>query len=76
MVKRTGFEAAVDKRGAVNQAESEGKIADSMDVRTALMTKVHSGEITLQEAQAELARIKRGAKKAGMMTRSQAFDQG
>jgi hypothetical protein len=66
----------MDKRDAVNNAEAAGQVADSMDVRKALMAKVHSGEMTLQDAQAELERIKRGAKKAGKVTRSQAFNQG
>ncbi len=42
----------------------------------ALMSRVHSGEITLEQAQSELKKIKRGAKTAGMVTRSQAFSRG
>ena len=49
---------------------------DSKEVRMALMQRVHGGEITLQQAQDELARIKRGAKKAGKMTRAQTFSRG
>lgn len=76
MAKRTRFEAGMDKRDAVNDAEAAGQVADSMDVRKTLMAKVHSGEMTLKDAQAELERIKRGAKKAGKVTRSQAFNRG
>lgn len=76
MEKKTRFEAAMDKRQAVKQAEKAGKVADSMDVRLALMERVHSGEITLAQAQSELTKIKRGAKAAGKMTREQAFNRG
>jgi len=57
-------------------AETNGQVADSLDVRKALMDRVLSGEITLEYAQAELAKIKRGAKAAGLVTRSQAFRAG
>jgi hypothetical protein len=55
------------------QAETEGRVADSMEVRLALMEKFHAGEMTLEEVQAELARIKRAAKKSGKITRAQAY---
>jgi hypothetical protein len=55
------------------EAEATGKVADSMDVRLALIAKVHAGEMTLDEAQAELKRIKRGAKRNGQITRAQAY---
>jgi hypothetical protein len=76
MSKRTRFEAVTEKREAVKQAEESGQVSDSMDVRKALMAKVHMGEITLQDAQAELKRIQRGSRNAGRITRSQAFRQG
>lgn len=66
----------MQKREAVKDAESAGQVADSMDVRLALMARVHSGEIALQQAQAELEKIKRGAKAAGKVTRAQAFRNG
>jgi hypothetical protein len=72
----TSFWRATEKRNAVNKAEAEGKIADSMEVREALVAKLHSGEMTLGEVQAELKRIKRNAKKNGLITRSQAFNRG
>lgn len=74
--QRTRFEAAMDKSRAMEQAEANGLVADSADVRTALMVRVRDGEITLAEAQEELKRIKRGAKKSGLMTRNQAFNKG
>lgn len=75
-MKRTRFEASIDKRAAVAAAESAGIVADSAEVRLALMRQVHAGELTLEQAQSELKRIKRGAKAAGMVTRSQAFSRG
>lgn len=76
MEPRTRFDAALDKRDAVKTAEAAGQVADSMDVRLALMDRVHRGEITLAQAQAELKKIKSGAKKAGKVTRAQAFSRG
>lgn len=58
---------------AIKNAESVGKVADSMEVRMALMEQVHRGERTLEDVQAELARIKRNAKKNGQITRNQAY---
>jgi hypothetical protein len=54
-------------------AEADGRVADSMEVRLKLMERVNSGEITLEHAQAEIARFKRGAKAAGKITRNQAY---
>lgn len=76
MEQRTRFEAALDKRAAVKEAENIGMVADNMDVRKALMERVHSGEITLEAAQKELAKIKRSAKAQGKITRAQAFSRG
>ena len=64
------------KRDALKRAESSGDVADSMEVREALVAKLHSGEMTLDEVQAELKRIKRNAKKNGKVTRSQAWSRG
>lgn len=64
------------KRDALKTAEASGQVADSMAVRTALMERVDKGEITLAEAQAQLKKIKSGAKKAGLVTRAQAFSRG
>lgn len=73
---RTRFEASLDKREALKTAESSGMVADSMDVRMALIERMHSGELTLAEVQAQLKKIKAGAKKAGKLTRAQAFSRG
>ncbi len=73
---RTRFDAGLEKRQAVKDAEVNGQVADSVEVRKALMERVHSGEISLEYAQKELARIKRDAKKKGLITREQAFSRG
>lgn len=61
------------RREEQNRLEAEGKVADSMEVRKALMQRVHDGEITLEQAQAELSKIKKRAKRNGQITRDQAF---
>ncbi|AYH33271.1 hypothetical protein F6Q07_21605 [Pectobacterium parmentieri] len=75
-MSRTRFDAAMDKRIHMEDCESNGMVADSMEVRMALMKKVEGGEITLQQAQEELQKIKRNAKKNGLMTRTQAWREG
>ncbi len=61
------------KISAVREAEQAGEVADSMDVRMALIARVSAGEITLEQAQAELARIKRQATKNGKTTRGRVY---
>lgn len=61
------------KHDAIKNAEAEGNVADSMEYRMALMERVHKGEITLEQAQADLKRIKRDAKKNGLTTRNSVF---
>jgi hypothetical protein len=75
-MSRTRWEASFDKRRALNQAEDAGLVADSMDVRMKLIERMKKGELTLEEVQAELKKIKRNAKKNGLVTRSQAFSRG
>lgn len=67
------FDIALRARADLKEAEASGQVADSKEVRLALMVRVGTGEITLQQAQDELRRIKRGAKAAGKVTRNQAF---
>lgn len=62
-----------DRRAAVAAAESAGEVADSLDVRKALLARVSAGEITLEQAQDELKRIKRGAAAAGKTTRGKVW---
>lgn len=69
-----GYYSKVHERRAMQRkAESDGRVADSMEVRLALMEQFRNGEKTLEEVQAELSAIKRGAKKAGKITRNQAY---
>jgi hypothetical protein len=42
--------------------------ADNMDVRKALLARVKSGEITLDQCQKELSAIQRNARKNGQQT--------
>lgn len=72
-MNRTAFEASIEKRQAVKADEAAGRVADSNDVRLALMARVRSGEISLAEAQAELKKIQRSAKGSGKVTRAQSF---
>jgi len=60
----------------VEHAESSGQVADSMELRKQLLARVHAGEMTLEEAQAQLARVKRQAKSNGKVTRAQAYRGG
>ena len=76
MERRDRFTASLDKRANVKKCEAEGLIADSTEIRMALMSQVKTGEKTLEEVQKELAKIKRNAKKNGQITKSQAFNRG
>ncbi len=73
MTRRTAFDARLDKRVAIEEYESLGLVADSMDVRMELVRQMSAGEKTLAEVQSELKRIKRDAKKNGKVTRSQVW---
>ncbi|MBX8654046.1 hypothetical protein FP365_12415 [Klebsiella michiganensis] len=73
---RSKFDAAMEKRTNVKDCESRGLVADSMDVRLKIMERVQSGEITLKQAQDELQKIKRNAKRNGLKTRNQAWREG
>lgn len=73
MAKGDRFWAQQQRHANLKAAESAGQVADSHEVRLALMARVHNGEITLGQAQAELAKIKRGAGKRGLTTRAKAF---
>jgi hypothetical protein len=63
-----------EKFANLRAAEEQGIIADDMKYRLALMERVHNGDITLEEAQKELRKVKRNAKKNGKLTRNQAFN--
>ena len=73
---RLSFERAMEKKLARRAAEAAGQVADSHSVRLAIMARVHSGEITLKQAQAELKQIQAKAQSIGKLTRAQAFSMG
>lgn len=66
-------ERAIEKRTAVEAAETRGEVADSMDVRMDLIRRMKAGEIPLDQAQAELKRIKRAGRANGLKTRQQVY---
>lgn len=67
---------AAEKRAAVRQAEAAGEVADSLDVRLALIERAKAEGWDTERLQTELKRIKRGAKAAGKKTRAQAWRDG
>ena len=73
---RTRFEASIEKREAVKAAEASGQVADSHAVRLALIERMDAGELTLEQVQAQLKKIKSSAKRNGLVTRAQAFSRG
>lgn len=73
MAKGDRFWNMEAKRAQARKAEAAGLVADSHEVRVVLVERMHRGELTLEQVQAELKRIKRGAKARGLITRAQAF---
>lgn len=61
------------KLDAVKRQEAAGQVADSIEVRKALIARMDAGELTLEQVQAELKRIKRGAGKNGQITCAAAY---
>ncbi|WP_312026268.1 hypothetical protein [Pseudomonas sp. MSSRFD41] len=56
---------------ALQIAEEQGIVADSSALRASLVARVHAGEMTIEQVQAELRKVKREAKKNGLKTREQ-----
>ena len=73
MAKGDRFWRILERKEALKKAEARGEVADSKEVRMAIMRRVHAGEITLQQAQDEILSIKRKARSQGLMTRSRAY---
>ena len=71
MSRRDWYDRRLDKRVALQIAEEQGLVADGSELRASLVAKVHAGEMTIEQVQAELRRVKREAKKNGMKTRDQ-----
>ena len=71
MSRRDWYDRRMDKRVALQIAEEQGMVADSSELRASLVAKIHSGEMTIDQVQAELRKVKREAKKNGLKTREQ-----
>lgn len=71
MRRRDWYDRRLDKRVALQIAEEQGGVADSTEFRQALVAKLQSGEMTLNQVQEELRKVKREAKKNGKKTRAQ-----
>ncbi|MDH0705337.1 MULTISPECIES: hypothetical protein [Pseudomonas] len=71
MRSRDWYDRRIDKRVALQIAEEQGIVADSTELRQALVAKLQSGEMTIQQVQDELRKVKREAKKNGKKTREQ-----
>lgn len=75
-MRRTRAEAVQDKKAAVKAAAARGEIADSMEYRIELVRRIERGELSPEEGQAELKKVKRNAKRNGLKTREQVFREG
>ena len=64
------------KMAAIRAAEDSGEVADSQSVRLSLIAEVHAGTKTLEQVQAELRKIRKGAKRLGLKTRSSVYRHG
>lgn len=71
MRRRDWYDRRLDKRVALQIAEEQGVVADSTEFRRTLVSKLQSGEMTLDQVQEELRKVKREAKKSGKKTRAQ-----
>ncbi|QZP24508.1 hypothetical protein [Pseudomonas mosselii] len=71
MRRRDWYDRRLDKRVALQIAEEQGGVADSTEFRQTLVSKLQSGEMTLDQVQEELRKVKREAKKNGKKTRAQ-----
>ena len=54
----------------------DGKVADDMNVRLEIVRRIQAGEITLEDGQKEIRKIKREAKKRGERTLFQTYLRG
>ena len=74
--RRDRFTANLEKAEELRRSEAAGEVVDSMDVRVALIQRMFAGELTLEQVQAEVKRIKREAARNGKVTRAQARRRG
>lgn len=73
MGKGDNFWKQQARKEHAQKAEDDGRVADSKEVRMGLVKRFEAGEITFDQMQAELAAIKRGARKSGKITRAAAW---
>ena len=57
-----------ERRRATEKRLNDPNTADNIDVRKGLLKQVSDGQITLQEAQSKLKKIKSNAKRNGQQT--------
>ena len=62
------FETSFDRSRETERRMADPNVADNAEVRLDIMRRVKSGEITLDQGQAELKAIKKKAKKNGTPT--------
>ena len=62
------FESSIDRLRETERRMADPNVADNAEVRLDIMRRVKSGEITLEQGQAELKAIKKKAKKNGTPT--------
>ncbi len=61
------------QNSALQKAEAEGLVADSMKIRLDLIDRLKRGDLDVDEVRVELKKIKRNAKKNGLKTREQIY---
>lgn len=71
MSRETAWERGHRRARIRSEGRESDEVADNRSVRLKLLERVRAGEISLEEAQRELRRIKRDAKKNGKVTLSQ-----
>lgn len=62
------FETSIDRLRETERRMADPNVADNFEVRLDIMRRVKSGEITLEQGQAELKAIQKKAKKNGTPT--------
>jgi len=58
----------LQRQRQANARFADPLVADNMDVRKELLKRIKRGEVTLAEAQADLRKIQRDAKRNGVST--------
>lgn len=64
----TKFEKSIESIRETERRMADPNVADNAEVRLDILRRVKSGEITLEQGQAELKHIQKNAKKNGKLT--------